>query len=407
MKMNEFDLDNVIDKLCSLVNNFHLLKNNNVYVSKPYLDEMKICLSQLFDNCECREVLYTNNIDNLFFGIRVVPIIDNHIAKIIYTEEEVLLTKFKIEFDSRLFEMGLSVENIVAYILYEVSSIINSSTIIKKCRDIINLLIVQDDYLPIRKCLIHSRLIGFGLIDTMYKLTGLIFREPEELIINKLIQTAKLEEVLVNTHTIIIESLYGISNSIRTPKVSILEWVFQIYKDLENNKINIINTLKEAIDLTGSKLEKKEINNIINFISSSKIIFEDSTNITLNKFFEINNMSSLNEISFFKQLRQSGLRSIEDSMYEYALRIKNCETEEDAMYILHGINTRLNTLEDYMYNTPELSENERSRWQKIAFNYRAMRDELIKKKIANKKTYGIFIDYDKLDLLDKPVDNNY
>ena len=82
------------------------------------------------------------------------------------------------------------------------------------------------------------------------------------------------------------------------------------------------------------------------------------------------------------------------------MRIKNCETEEDALYILRGINTRLSILEDYLNNTPDLSDTERKRWELVATKYRELREQLAKKKIVNKKQYGLFFDYDQLDQLD-------
>ena len=69
------------------------------------------------------------------------------------------------------------------------------------------------------------------------------------------------------------------------------------------------------------------------------------------------------------------------------------------MYILRQINTRLSILEDYLYNTPGLSDAEKSRWGNLANQYRELRVELAKKNVAAKKAYGIFIDYEKLDNL--------
>jgi hypothetical protein len=81
--------------------------------------------------------------------------------------------------------------------------------------------------------------------------------------------------------------------------------------------------------------------------------------------------------------------------------MKNCETEDDAMYILRGINTRLNILEDYLIqNADSINDNEKKHWQSVANQYRNLRAELAKKKIGNKKQYGIWFDYDKLDQLD-------
>ena len=94
-------------------------------------------------------------------------------------------------------------------------------------------------------------------------------------------------------------------------------------------------------------------------------------------------------------MKQNGLRSIEDGLYEFAMRMKNCDTEEDAMYILRGINTRLNVLEDYIYNTPELTDRERKKWQAVANQYRELRVQLTKKKIWKKNSYGLFFDYNQ------------
>ena len=70
------------------------------------------------------------------------------------------------------------------------------------------------------------------------------------------------------------------------------------------------------------------------------------------------------------------------------------------MYIVRGINTRLNILEDYLANTPNISEMETKKWTEVANKYRALRIELTKKKIWDKSSYNIWVDYNKLDELD-------
>ena len=167
---------------------------------------------------------------------------------------------------------------------------------------------------------------------------------------------------------------------------------------MTHNSGIVRDTLTDAKEFTGSNLEIKEINRTITAIDQidSTIVFE-----SVNKFFEKKAMFSLNEISIFKSLKNNGLRSIEDALWEYKLLIKNCETEEDAMYILHGISTRLSILKDYIYNTPDLSESERRHWEAVISEYYSLREQLAKKRIVNKKQYGLFFDYDQLDYLDK------
>ena len=70
------------------------------------------------------------------------------------------------------------------------------------------------------------------------------------------------------------------------------------------------------------------------------------------------------------------------------------------MYALRGINTRINILTDYIYNTPGLSESERKHWEGVIQMYQELRIKLTKKNIINKKSYGLYFDYSQLDNLD-------
>jgi hypothetical protein len=65
------------------------------------------------------------------------------------------------------------------------------------------------------------------------------------------------------------------------------------------------------------------------------------------------------------------------------------------MYVMRAINTRLNILDDYLYSGDEISEGERKHWQAVADRYRFLREELVKKKIWNRKNYGLFYDYNQ------------
>ena len=94
------------------------------------------------------------------------------------------------------------------------------------------------------------------------------------------------------------------------------------------------------------------------------------------------------------------MRAIDDDFYEYAIRAKAAEDELEAMSVLHSINTRLSILDDYIDNTPDISDYDKKKYEKLADKYRSLRDYLAKKKIINKKRYGVFIDYSQYDHLD-------
>jgi predicted RNA-binding protein len=230
-----------------------------------------------------------------------------------------------------------------------------------------------------------------------------MFKEdPEEIIANKMIQEADLSDSALSAQEKIISSSYGIGDSVREPKTIILQWMFMVYQDMKHNSVIVKDTLKDAKDFTGSRLMKIEIDKTIQAIDniSTQTVLEDCP---IGKAFERKGLISLSEISLFKSLKSNGLKSIEDALYEYTIRAKNCDTEEDAMFIIRSINTRLNILEDYIYNTPELSETDRKHWESVAQKYRQLREVVVKKKIS-KKQYGLFFDYSALDQLDKSED---
>ena len=400
--MNEFALEENVDKLKSAILNLIYSKPEErlIIFGVIDLDAIKECLNNIFEDNSCMDVLFTNNTDKPFFGIHINPLMSSTDAiTIIATDEKVKLCKYQIEFDSKLFSLDLSVEEIIAYTLFEISSMMDSYKSIDDVRALFDLYILSnDDILNLRDSVNYSQLIIYALKDTLYKVSSLLFKESDEELSNNLIISADLIDSLISARNKIISSSFGFSDTLRSPKTIILQWMFIMYKDMTHNSGIVRDTLTDAKEFTGSNLEIKEINRTITAIDQidSTIVFE-----SVNKFFEKKAMFSLNEISIFKSLKNNGLRSIEDALWEYKLLIKNCETEEDAMYILHGISTRLSILKDYIYNTPDLSESERRHWEAVISEYYSLREQLAKKRIVNKKQYGLFFDYDQLDYLDK------
>lgn len=372
--------------------NGELTPTDNRHFSGPLIKT----LNKLFPEYNCTDVLYTINNDKPFFGVRINPSISALDAlSIITTEEPVKFNTYQVELDSKMFDMvRLSAEEITTYILYEVSSYLKPENI-SMVRAIIDLnMLSTDDVISIRDSANYSQLIIYSIKDTLFKLSSLLFKDSD---INVL--GAEYFNSLIGVQKKIFSSPYGLSESERVPNTAVLQWMLSIYKDVNHNSRLIKETLKDAKECTGSKLEKNEIDKTIKAIDRIENgIMSEST---LDKSLINKGFSALLELSLFKSLKQNGLRSIEDSLYEFSLRIKNCDTEEDAMYILRGINTRLSILEDYIYNTPELNENERKHWELIAYKFRELREVLAKRKIVNKKQYGLFFDYDQLDTLDK------
>ena len=402
--MNIEYLAEKVEKLESVFVNILYLKPEDRVVAPNMtnLADLRTIINSIFDENKCLDVLYTLNTDKQFFGIRINPAMSASDATVILsTDEKVRLVNYQIEFDSKLFDIGLSGEELVAITIYEIASMMDNTEIFDNLRALIDCNVVtNDDVISIRDSVNYAQLIIFAIKDTMYKLSSMIFKdEPEDLLTNPATAATETGESLLSAREKIISSISGLGDTFRTPKPVILEWMFLMYRDMKINSGIISDTLNDAKAFTASRLEIAEIDKTLDAVNRIDNSIIESKNIDLNHFFEKKHLSSLNEISLFRSLKKNGLRGIENELYEYTMRVKNCTDADDAYLVMRGINNRLGVLEDYIYSE-QLSDSDRRHWEEVAQAYRDLRVVLSKKKLEGKQ-YGLFFDYNKLDELDK------
>ena len=402
--MNIEFLPEKVEKLESVFVNILYLKPEDRVVAPNMsnLSDLRNIINSIFDENKCLDVLYTLNTDKQFFGIRINPAMSASDATVILsTDEKVRLVNYQIEFDSKLFDIGLSGDELVAITIYEIASMMDNTEIFDNLRALIDCNVVtNDDVISIRDSVNYAQLIIFAIKDTMYKLSSMIFKdEPEDLLANPATAATETGESLLSAREKIISSISGLGDTFRTPKPVILEWMFLMYRDMKINSGIISDTLNDAKAFTASRLEIAEIDKTLDAVNRIDSSIIESKNIDLNHFFEKKHLSSLNEISLFKSLKKNGLRGIENELYEYTMRVKNCTDADDAYLVMRGINNRLGVLEDYIYSE-QLTDSDRRHWEEVAQAYRDLRVVLSKKKLEGKQ-YGLFFDYNKLDELDK------
>lgn len=402
--MNIEYLAEKVEKLESVFVNILYLKPEDRVVAPNMtnLADLRTIINSIFDENKCLDVLYTLNTDKQFFGIRINPAMSASDATVILsTDEKVRLVNYQIEFDSKLFDIGLTGEELVAITIYEIASMMDNTEIFDNLRALIDCNVVtNDDVISIRDSVNYAQLIIFAIKDTMYKLSSMIFKdEPEDLLANPATAATETGESLLSAREKIISSISGLGDTFRTPKPVILEWMFLMYRDMKINSGIISDTLNDAKAFTASRLEIAEIDKTLDAVNRIDSSIIESKNIDLNHFFEKKHLSSLNEISLFRSLKKNGLRGIENELYEYTMRVKNCTDPDDAYLVMRGINNRLGVLEDYIYSE-QLTDSDRRHWEEVAQAYRDLRVVLSKKKLEGKQ-YGLFFDYNKLDELDK------
>lgn len=406
--MNIELLNDRIEKIESAINNIMYLKPEERII-KPTnynLEDLKILLNEVFDENKCTDILYTLNTDKQFFAVRVSPAMNGSDAMtILATDENVRLVNYQIEFDSKLFDIGLDSKEITAIILYEIGAVMDSSDIFDKLRVLVDTnLINNDDVINIRQSANYSQLMIFAVKDTLYKLSNILFKDSVEELLIPIIQATDMSTDIVSAKEKILASISGVSDSMRTPVPIILDWVLFVYKDIKRNRSTVYDTLVDAKSFTASRLEIKDLQACINALDKldTMAMLSEGMNMEdkdLFHFFDTKNMSAVNELSIFKALKKNGLRSLENDLYEFSMRVKNCTDAQDAYLIMRGINSRIGILEDYLYNE-YMNDGERRHWEGVADAYRDLRVVLSKKKFEDKQ-YGLFFDYSALDKLDK------
>ena len=266
------ELEKSVELLMNTFNNI-LFTTPDEFVVTPTrnnLTEISSCLNRIFPENKCVDVIYTNNYDKLYFGIRVNPIITPAEAiAIVCDDEKMKLGSYKIEFDSKLFNMGLSPQELTAYTIYEISSMVSSYQVIDDLRTVIDLNMTNnEDTVYIKDSAYYAQLVIFAIKDSLTKLSSLIYKDNvEEYISNPMITALDLNDYLVTAHDSIIASEGGPKDSLRSSNTSILQWIFIMYRDMRTNSSTVMDTLKDYKTTTGSKLDIEEINKTIDSIN--------------------------------------------------------------------------------------------------------------------------------------------
>ena len=371
---------------------------DSIGLSSDRLDEICRSLNVIFEGkAECKKVIYTTNINKLPFGIFIDPKIGNYdLMKILFENDHKSpsINEYSVEIDSKLFMEGLTPEDITKMILHDVEIMI-SEEVMDKLKSLIDIYVTDTlDSINIKESLNANSILIYAIKDTLNKLSSSLYGNYDFIFATDEI----IDKISKADYT-------NISIFDNFPKVIILQWAFMVYTDIKTNYSLIKNTLEDAKEVTGSKFVRDIIDKTLAGISRSSYDLLDES-MDLCKFIDQKNIP-LSEASIFKSLKTSGLRAIENDYYEYAILVKSASDENEAMFALRGINTRINILTDYIYNTPNISDTERRHWEGVVQMYQDLRIRLTKKNILNKKSYGLWFDYSKLDNLDRPSDDEY
>ena len=374
--------------ISNIENVFSRIIASDLFPTSDMIIDLKKEINTFFIEGECIDIIYTNNNDKLFFGFTLIPVLDYEKVNAIITDTaEVKINSYYLEIDSKLFTFNLNAKELTACILYEIFSFIGTNNAITKVRYAIDDYFMQrNSIMSFKSATQYNQLLNYAIKDIMIKQNSLFNRDPRDVYTDPFIQNSGLSVYLTSALEKIENAPVEFSTITRQPKFSVLEWIFNLYDDVKTNRIPALTTLNTAKKYTGSILIKKEIDNVINALNRI------DTDVQLEAAYI---MEAVKKKGLIGQIRLNGLKGIENDLYEFKIRIKNLETEDEAMYVLRQINARLTLLQDSL---DDMDDREYDRWYKVLEQYNTLREELANKPIWNRKRYGIWYDYNKLDM---------
>lgn len=378
MPKNNYNLDALEEIVIKVKSN---PSNSNLFALKNELN-------RFFTESKCIECIYTKNTDKFFFGARTLVVLESDdVSDILLGDKIVKIDKYYLELDSKLFEIGLTGKEITAIILHEIGHCVIGGNTVSDVRKVLDYYYTANKTsLSIKDTAQYNQILKYGITDTMFKLHSIFYKtDPEEVAADTFVAMCGYGPQLQSAFKKIISNSFDVNRN--TPKLATLDWTLQLYKNVKFKRIPALNLLRKAEKITGSTLDKRQINDVVTALQ--RIDTEIANEAT---YF----LDEASKNSLFGRLKRNGLKSIEEDLYEFEIRARNAETEDEVFYTLKQINSRISILDDYIYQE-ELSDHERERWYKVMVKYQAIRENLAKKKVYNKKQYGLYFDYNQLD----------
>ena len=364
---------NKIDKILYNLDNDH---------SNSKLNMLKNEINSLFIKSKCKEIIYTNNNDKLFFGMKVYPNINGDDVIRILEDDDVNITEYYIEFDSKLFDpmLGMEEKELTALLLHEIGHIVydeKSIDEIKKCIDMY--FVNSDETLPVNKDNNYKELLAYAIKDSIIKYASIFTKfNDEEMIADIFVTSCGYGPCLESAFKKLLRSTTYLNKHV-DERFIVLSWTLRLYKELKLKRIPTIKTLNKAKTLTGSELEKREITYAVNKLSKIDSSISESAMDNLKTRFK-------KKLDNFKA---KGVRLIKNDIYELNLRLRTAEDENDLLYIIRTINSDISILQDYL-TEPDLPEEERQSCNDTLAELYSIRQKASKEKNVRDK-YSSYI----------------
>lgn len=397
--MTYADKDYILKALAAL-SDYHIEEGSKLYTIEEICDMIRKELNSIFPDFYCRKVVYTPNTDKQMFGIYIRPIFGaDYIRKIFagldsnnYLQyrkdfEPFKFESYELEIDGKILSSNVLNSMQLLALLFNEISMYNATRPTSQVRAMIDTYIAKDEsHLDLNKVEISDKTFKLVSSITMHNLCSAFARYGEDVSAPLQLTT---EEGLGRYYT---EAINLLKESVEWHQpladttAMMMVWYFKQYYWIHDNR-SLEFVFRDALASESSKLVRKDINDALN--QNIQILPTDK------KYHERLIQESTKRKGLMWQMRRNGIKSIEEDLFEYTMRIKNVETEDDAIILMRQINSRMSILEDYL-REEDIDDVDRKRWETCYSQYVQIRTELSKKTVYKQKQMGLWMDYNYL-----------
>jgi hypothetical protein len=359
--------------------NFKTSKSNSAL--RSIRDE----LNKFFKDSTCKDIIYTDNTDKLFFGMCVMPVLDGDAAvKILGSNEKVRVNTYYVEFDSRIFgsQLNLSAKELTAILLHEIGHLVNDSTPVEEVRKAVDVYLdTTGSHISITDSVQYREILAFAIKDSLRKLTSLFEAKDEEILADEFVVRCGYGPELQSAFTKITKNALSLNKEVGN-KLIVLQWTLRLYKDVKARRIAALHALNRGKQTTASALQTREINWVITKlreIDDDAMIVESAIDNLVKKV-----------DGAYREFRVKGIRSLEEDIFDLAMRVKNVDDSDEALLILRQINIKIAMLDDYV-RTENIDYHSKKRVFDLLDKYYSLREDLSKKQTYNDKYYSLWV----------------
>ena len=356
----------------------------------PSLDNMENLrkdLNKFFNNSECTRLIYTSNVDKLFFGIYAFPKVEGQdLIDIMFKKKRFIVDAYEVELDSKLFNGGayLTAAEITALLLHDIGHLVLDSVPAETVkREIDHYLADNNETLKIPESVHYRGILAYGFADAMRKYTT-IFEEDHYVasgITDEFIDWVDFKALINSAFSKISGMWFNHSREVRNKFIT-LSWVLRIYKNIKSNRIPALMAIKRCVELSPSKIEKKQLENMGKRVSR----IDDDALLESSESFEEEMV--LNEVRSALQYPNGKvyynlMESIQNDIDDMILKQQSEEyNEPDGLAdLLNSMNNKLACIQDYVDSDPTMSKTEYHQWNEMFKKLGKNRYDLVKGKL--------------------------